>query len=440
MSSIAHILLDRGIRVFGYDKNDSKVVRDLQKRGAEISPEPSDKILSEQDYFIYSSAINRKNHPVYRKLEERGIPSFHRSEILQNLFQEKKCVAVAGSHGKTSTTAMVSRILLHAKKDISIMVGGNLPFLQNRGGRSGNSDWAVFEADESDGSFSIYTPRIKLLSNIDRDHLDYYGTEEKLTEAFARFIENKGDSLSIVNLSDPGVRNMLIKTGLKKNILSFSEDDKQIEGIPHYRISIYTNKLIFKEDENSYELSCPFPGRHYLHNAFLAYLACKQIGIETKTSLKALSLYEGVERRLEFLGDWKGVRLYDDYGHHPTEISAVLNSLNILKKEYSSRSIVLFQPHRYTRTKELYREFAESLIKADKIFLLPIYSAGEEAIAGIHTGLIAQRLPTEKTSLLSGKIDEDIQILQKELQKGDIFLSIGAGNVRSWAEKLKLIS
>lgn len=453
MSSLAHILIDKGERVSGYDKADSDVVQKLRHRNVSIAKDPTYMDLRDVDFAVYSSAV-KPDHPVFQKCQKENIPLIHRSELLHELFKEKNSISVAGSHGKTSTTAMIGQILLEAAKEPAIMLGGEVGYLDGKGGRWGKGKWGVYESDESDGTFLNHRANIKIVTNIDNDHLDYYKEEKNLLTAFAEYTINPEKSASIICLDDPGVRESLKLIQNKQGITGYIERKKllelmQEEGgsnsdslIPESLKDIFIESYILLENELQFEreneikrLKLPFPGEHYLRNGFAALLAAEKCGVDINAAIHTLKDYTGVKRRLEFLGRTNEISVYDDYGHHPTEISSVVNSLNKMKS-HSSRSCILFQPHRYTRTRDHYRDFASALAKADLLYLLPIYSAGEEKIEGISTELIYEHIENkENVHFLTGMIEQDLEILISTLCPGDFFVSLGAGNVRSWAEE-----
>jgi UDP-N-acetylmuramate--alanine ligase len=235
------------------------------------------------------------------------------------------------------------------------------------------------------------------------------------------------------NLDDLGVRRAIQSIPMNRKIHGITNDShKQSEFAIFY--SIQENELIFQKNGKEYVLSTPYAGDHYLTNGLLAILATEKAGVPIETSLKILQKYSGVKRRLEFLGEFHKIKVYDDYGHHPTEIESVLNSMNKMKKNRESLCVV-FQPHRYTRTKELYLDFAKILSKIDKLFLLPIYPAGEDPIPGVSSDLIYKNLTNkQKTWFLTGSIQKDVLVLKKEIEPGDLLVTIGAGSVRSWGE------
>lgn len=439
MSSLAHILLDLKIEVKGYDKSSSDTVRKLEMRGAKISHEPENIDLNEIDYIVYSSAV-KDNHPLFKKALEEHKTLVHRSELLHELFSKKFSIAVAGSHGKTTTTAMTGQILLESGERPSIMLGGEVGILNDRGGKWDNGKWGVYESDESDGTFLNHKADIKIVTNIDNDHLDHYKTVENLHEAFARFIHNKKTSTTIAYLGDSGVESAIDLLDDQKNIIGYVETSRVLslsEKFPELKIEpfeIFDNELSFYRNGFLRKIKLPFTGDHYLKNAFAAFLATEITGVEPDKILESLEQYNGVKRRLEHLGTVNNIHVYDDYGHHPTEILAVIQSIKRMRP-VGSKCCILFQPHRYTRTRDHYLDFAKALDDSDILFLLPIYSAGEIPIEGIATELIYDNLTNkDRTILLTGDIERDVPIIKKYILSGDYLVSLGAGNVREWAE------
>jgi len=244
--------------------------------------------------------------------------------------------------------------------------------------------------------------------------------------------------VSVLLLDDDGIQKSLSAIKDLTGITGFYNTKKNPFMELGEEITLSGNVLSFMRGSKEHSLSLPFTGVHYLRNGFLAILACEKAGIAAEKSIRTLSGYKGVSRRLEFIGMSRNAQIYDDYAHHPTEISAVISSIDLMKPDSTrSRTIVLFQPHRYTRTRDLHREFADVLGKADFVFLLPVYSAGEEPIPGISSNSIFRNFPNKnKISLLSGNIDKDINEIAHYIRENDFFVSIGAGSVRSWAEAL----
>lgn len=438
MSSLAHILADAGFEVSGYDGKKSQVTDNLEKKGVKIFSKLSDLGENiEYDSAIYSSAIRLDSHPIAIFFRQKGIPFFHRSEVLHRCFEHLTCIAVGGSHGKTTTTAMTAHILNDLGYSPSVMVGGDVSFLNGVGGRFSSGKIGVFESDESDGTFLNHKAQVRILTNIDEDHLDFYHTREKLLEAFAQFI-SFGTEMVILDLDDPGISDCLSLIQDRSKIFGFtSSSTPNVKGsgfksLVHYKIE--NKKLIFYLDGKEFEITSRFPGKHYLTNSLAGVLAAYSLGADPKEAARLVSGYAGVKRRLEYIGNKNGVDIYDDYGHHPTEVQAVLSSIRELSGG-RGKPVILFQPHRYTRTKNLYLDFAKSLDQVDTVLLLPIYSAGEDPIPGVSSELIADKMRI-KPKILSGNLSADLLILKELLKPGDVFVSLGAGNVRDWGLEL----
>ncbi|WP_078127379.1 UDP-N-acetylmuramate--L-alanine ligase [Leptospira alexanderi] len=500
MSSLAFLLLSKGLKVGGYDGKHSAVVEKLVLNGATVLHK-SDVLEAENyDLAVYSSAIRLDSHPLVKKFKDKGIPLVHRSELLHQVMSEKKQISVAGSHGKTTTSAMTAFLLEKCGMSPSIMVGGEVAFLGGKGGSWGEGEWGIFESDESDGTFNNHNAGIRILTNVDEDHLDHYQTRENLLNAFARYMERASRKL-ILNLDDIGIRDSLtliqdhskilgfsksfvsggianglsqnsdvegtrtgdsdvaenrvissnlenetLRTG-KKDISQYSKEkvssietfgvrnntgNDALSDINSSKIIYYTiesGSLSFRFQEKEYSFSLKYPGEHYLKNALAAILACSEAGAPIAELVSKISEYSGVSRRLEYLGSKNGIEVYDDYGHHPTEIKAVIQSMEGLKK--NGRAIILFQPHRYTRTQNLYKEFAESLDTGESVYLLPIYPAGEDPIEGVGTELISDSMKVP-AKILPKEISEGIFTLKNSLKPGDKLITLGAGNVRDW--------
>ncbi|TGM89813.1 UDP-N-acetylmuramate--L-alanine ligase [Leptospira licerasiae] len=438
MSSLAHILADAGFKVSGYDGKKSQVTENLEKKGVKIFSKLSELGENiEYDSAIYSSAIRLDSHPIAIFFRQKGIPFFHRSEVLHRCFEHLTCIAVGGSHGKTTTTAMTAHILNDLGYSPSVMVGGDVSFLNGVGGRFSSGKIGVFESDESDGTFLNHKAQVRILTNIDEDHLDFYHTREKLLEAFAQFISS-GTEMVILDLDDPGISDCLSLIQDRSKIFGFtSTSSPNIKGagfksLVHYKIE--NKKLMFYLDGKEFEITSRFPGKHYLTNSLAGVLAAYSLGADLKEAARSVSGYAGVKRRLEYIGNKNGVDIYDDYGHHPTEVQAVLSSIRELSGG-RGKPVILFQPHRYTRTKNLYLDFAKSLDQVDTVLLLPIYSAGEDPIPGVSSELIADKMRI-KPKILSGNLSADLLILKELLKPGDVFVSLGAGNVRDWGLEL----
>lgn len=454
MSSLAHMALDLKLPVIGYDKKNSETTEYLEKRGAVIKNDITKISLDGIEMVVFSSAINDKHKLVFDEIKNKNIPLKHRSEFMHLLVSNQKSISVAGSHGKTSTTTMVSQILTELGMDPTIMIGGDTSLLEKRGGKIGTGKFAVYESDESDGTFLGHKASIRLLTNIDNDHLDYYKTRERLEDAFFEYIAfgTAGDSVLYAN--DPGIRDVLLH---KTKNLQVSQDFRLYLCIEKQEIKSdwflwletkLRNQLIpviyeIKQELLEFDfpgfvtlsLQLPYPGVHYLTNGLVALVGAFVAGVSPELSVEILSRYIGVKRRQEILGNWNGVMVMDDYGHHPTEIAMVIRSLkNKLKSD--GKLVVLFQPHRYTRTQLLAKELAESLSLAETLMILPIYSAGESPIPGITHKSFLPFLTRKNSEFLIGEMNLDLISIKSKLKPGDILLCLGAGNVRDWGLQL----
>ncbi|TGJ98877.1 UDP-N-acetylmuramate--L-alanine ligase [Leptospira langatensis] len=442
MSSLAHILSDAGLSVTGYDGKKSPVTEALEKKGVRIFSSLAEIPDEDYDAAIYSSAIRLDSHPIASHFKKKGIRFYHRSEVLHSCFRHLTCIAVAGSHGKTTTTAMTAHILNDLGYSPSLMVGGDVAFLGGIGGRFSTGKFGVFESDESDGTFLNHKSEFRILTNIDEDHLDFYKTREKLLAAFAEFISSTPEQI-VLDLDNVGIQDCLVQIQDHTRILGFVQvqekdwDTMQIAKDRKYSdlaklvyYKIENKHLVFRMDGEEFTLTSRFPGKHYLTNSLAAVLAAFSVGVPIASAARSVSDYAGVKRRLEYIGTKNGVQIYDDYGHHPTEVKAVLSSVKELSQG-SGKAVILFQPHRFTRTQNLYKDFAESLDLGETVLLLPIYSAGEDPISGVSSELIANEMK-KKPKLLSGNLRSDLYLLNEILSPGDVFVSLGAGNVREW--------
>ncbi len=450
MSSLAHMTLDLGVQTYGYDKNKSETTEALEYRGAIIFHT----LESFSDYpielAVYSSAFQDKGFLLDR-IRSAGIPLLHRSSYMHQLVEAKTSISVAGSHGKTSTTTMLSQILEEKNFDPTIMIGGESGLLGKKGGKIGRGLVSVYESDESDGTFLNHKAHIRILTNIDNDHLDYYKTLDALQSSFVKYLNVEEEGHSVICGEDIGIQEILKGLPASSNFhpnfeLWISIDSRNrdsydwilpLQNVLKKKLHLVEYKiledtfLVEVSETSTYAIDIPFPGWHYRSNAILAILAAKILGVSEIDAAKILSRYVGVKRRQEVLGERRGVQVIDDYGHHPTEIEMVIRSLSQSVRD-NGNLVVLFQPHRYTRTQLLLRELANSLANAKFVFLLPIYSAGEEPIPNVTTESFLDFLSSESTRILSGRIVEDIPILTKFLKPNDTLLCLGAGNVRDW--------
>jgi len=428
MSGIATVLLGMGYRVSGSDIKRSAVLERLKALGAtcHIGHEAGN-ITRDIDTVVISTAISPDN-PEVLEARRLGIPLVKRGEMLARLMREKRGIAVAGAHGKTTTTSMTALVLEENGLDPTILIGGDL---SNIGGNAklGRGELLVAEADESDGSFLLLDPQVAVVTNIEDDHLDYYGSQEKLVEAFQAFLRKvPQDGVAVICLDDPILKEM--REGLPCPVITYGSRDSGADYVLH--------SFATKDGMNCGEVYCGgeklgtlelrVPGYHNLLNALAAIAVGRHLGLDFAQITGALRLFKGAKRRYQLVGEARGVRVVDDYAHHPTEVKATLQAA---RSAHPGRIIAVFQPHRYTRTRQLYREFGQSFGKADLVILTDIYAASEQPIEGVHTKLIIETIPRREGQqvMYLPSLAEAADFLVKEARSGDLVLTMGAGDV-----------
>lgn len=426
MSGIASVLLRRGFRVSGSDLVESDLVRHLRDLGAVIHIGHSEENLENPDIVVVSSAIHDDN-PELLAAKKKGIPVVHRMDMLLKTVSQKRLIAIAGAHGKTTTTSMVSWILREDGKDPTFFVGGE--FAGEGTSHQGMGDYAVFETDESDGSFLKVEADVHLVTNVDNDHLDHWGSMEALQKAFYDFLGNtKRDGYRVVCSDDP-LLNSWAKGKSRVETYGFSEDAA-------WRLTDLEPKgwgsraSVLLRGETVGQLTLSIPGRHTAQNALGALAAAHLSGVDVPRALRHLSTYPGVKRRLERIGEFCGVTLLDDFAHHPREISATVAAV---REAFPGRRLVVaFQPHRYSRTKILKDDFGSALSGADAVFVLGIYAGpGEAPLDGVSSRFIADAVEQHGLSSVTLIEDRDsvVERLVSACQAGDVLLTMGAGDV-----------
>jgi len=426
MSGIAEILADRGFTVSGCDLKRSVSTDLLSRRGISVTIGHDPAHLAGIDLVVVTSAVRGEN-PEIDAAHARGIQVMKRKEMLGTLVNQKRAVGVSGTHGKTTTSAMIAVILEEAGLDPTIIIGGMLRNLGTNA-KNGRGDFAVVEADEYDRSFHELRPAVAVVTNIEADHLEYYGSFEAIAEAFRIFVEGIKPGGAVVGcIDDPSVASLLSKTSqrviryglsdaadLRATRISFDERGSHFEvpGIGSFRLFV--------------------PGEHNVRNALAAIAVARELGISSAVIAAALAKFLGVDRRFQILGELAGAIIVDDYAHHPTEIRATLNAA---RRGYPRRRIVaLFQPHLYSRTRDFAREFAESLLVADVALVAPIYAAREEPIEGITARLIAEA--AEGVEFVEGTNIQIVEKMRRRLEPNDLFITLGAGDVHEISEAL----
>ncbi|MBI3300282.1 MAG: UDP-N-acetylmuramate--L-alanine ligase [Elusimicrobia bacterium] len=426
MSGIAQVLLNLGFSVSGSDLKDTELTRRLRRAGAKVHLGHRAAHAAGAEVVVVSSAVAAEN-PEARWARAHGVPVVPRVAMLAELARLKKTITVAGSHGKTTTTAMVGMALQAAGVDPTVVVGGQVANLMGANARVGLGDYLVAEADESDGSFLSLFPLVAVVTNIDDDHLDHYGTMENLKAAFREHLGRLPFyGLAVVCGEDANAVAAARAAG--RPVLTYALDraaDWRGKVLPALSGKAAQRLEVKKHGRRWGTLDLRVPGRHNALNALAAAAAADFIGCAPKKVAKGLSDFRGVGRRLERLGSARGVLFIDDYGHHPTEVRATLAAMRGSFAK-GRRLVVVFQPHRYTRTRQLWRQFGPALKGADAAYVLPVYAAGEKPIRGVSSGLIigAARRAGVAARPFTRAVD-----LACELAAGDVVLTLGAGDV-----------
>jgi UDP-N-acetylmuramate--alanine ligase len=435
MSGIAEVLLTLGYAVSGSDLADSDTTRRLERLGAKVTTGAHDgeTIDPEVDVLVMSSAVAFSN-PEVVKARELKIPVIQRAEMLAELMRMKTGIAVAGTHGKTTTTSLVGAVLREAGRDPTVVVGGKVRTLGSNA-RLGTGEFLVAEADESDGSFLHLSPIYAIVTNIDPEHLDYFGDMERVKAAYAQFVQRVPFyGLAVLCIDNVNVRAMLPKMNKRYVTYGTSPDadwqarDLQVEGME-------TRFEVWRGDRRLGPVRLHMPGRHYAMNALAAIAVADDLGIPWRIAAHALEEFGGVHRRFEVRGEECQILVVDDYGHHPEEIRVTLRAA---REGFARRLVVAFQPHRYSRTRDLFDEFLSVFDDADVLLLTDIYPAGEDRIEGVSGEALYQALKRR------GHLDVRFvparerlgEALLEAVRPGDLVLTLGAGDVYKCADEL----
>lgn len=441
MSGIAEVLINLDFQVSGSDLRRSPAVVRLERLGAEIHIGHAAGNLGEADVVVVSGAVDAGN-PEIEAARQRRIPVIARAEMLGELMRFRQGIAVAGSHGKTTVTSMIATLLAEGGMDPTFIVGG-LVNAFGSGARLGRGRYLVAEADESDGSFLKLQPVISVVTNIDRDHLDAYrGSFDKLQEAFLTFLHHLPFfGVAVVCLDDAHVAELLPDIGRQVVTYGFDEqaDVRATDVAQKGARSTFT--LWLADDDAGHEVSMGLPGRHNVLNALAAAAVASEVGIGTAAIVRGLNAFGGIGRRFAEIGlldvDGRQVLAFEDYGHHPTELEAIVETV---RAGWPGRRLVLaFQPHRYTRTRDQFDDFARVLASADALLLADIYPAGEEPLAGIDSDFLARAVQRRRSIPLvrAGGVDEAPGMLGELLEDGDFLMVMGAGDFGGLAALLR---
>lgn len=435
MSGIAKVLHEQGHKVSGSDLQQNNITDNLMKMGIEIFLGHSSSNLREGvDLLAVSSAIPQ-NNPEVVSARENGIPVIKRGELLAQIVNQYKGIAVAGAHGKTTTTAMMYKVLSDSKLDPSFVLGGQLQSDQQNA-KLGSGEYFVTESDESDASFLALSPYICIVTNIEGDHLDYYKSFSNLQKAFQQFINQvRTDGFAVLYGEDESIKKISSQLTGKKIFYGQSQDcdyyfaNWQTEGLG----SVFE---VFKRGQKIGKLKLQIPGKHNALNALAVLAVAMEIGIDFQIIKDSLAGFSGANRRFQIIGKEKGVLIVDDYAHHPTEIKATLRAT---REIHPGRIIAVFQPHRYSRTSLLAKEFGRSFIDADMVFITDIYSAGEKKIAGVSGDLIYNAaLQADCNAFYAADKGSVENLLLEQLKEGDLLITLGAGDI--WKTGLSILN
>jgi UDP-N-acetylmuramate--alanine ligase len=435
MSGIAEVLVTLGFRVTGSDIKETATVQRLRAMGATVAIGHRAENVGEADAVVRSTAVGADN-PEIGEAMRRPIPVIHRAEMLAELMRLKYGIAVAGSHGKTTTTSMLATCVAAAGLDPTVVIGGRLDSLGGANARLGAGDELVAEADESDGTFLLLSPTVALITNIDAEHMEHFQTMERLEETFLEFANRVpfyGYSVlcqdhPVVQRLIPRVRRRVVTYGFAR---SATYRASSIE-----RHGLRTSFRVHQGDETLGEVSLGMPGLHNVSNATGAIAAAMELSIPFATLQTALHGFTGVQRRFTVRADVGGVLVVDDYGHHPAEIDATLAAA---EGGFPERRIVaVFQPHRYTRVQNLWTDFQTAFNRADLVVVCPIYAAGESPIEGVDHRELTQRMRERghRGAASVESLDEALELLARDVRPGDVVITLGAGDVNRLCDEL----
>jgi UDP-N-acetylmuramate--alanine ligase len=438
MSGIAEVMHQLGYKVQGSDAADGYVVEKLRKNGIPVAIGHSPDNLGDAAVVVCSTAIKDSN-PEVQVAAERRIPRVRRAEMLAELMRMQKTVAVAGTHGKTTTTSMIAALLDSGGLDPTVINGGII----NRYGsnaRLGKSDWWVIEADESDGSFLRLDGTIAVVTNIDPEHLEHYGGFEAVKDAFVEFVENVPFyGLAVLCVDHPEVQNIIGRIRDRRIVtygFSALADIRAENVTPVPGGTRFDAMILDREGERrAVAVHVPIPGRHNVQNALAAIAVALELGISDEAIVAGFERFEGVKRRFTKVGEVDGAIVIDDYAHHPTEIRAVLAAA---REGAEGRVIAVVQPHRFTRLQSLMEEFQSAFNDADVVFVAPVYPAGEEPIEGVDSNALAEGLRAHGHRMVRAvdDLDDLCGALRDLAAEGDIVICMGAGDITKWAGAL----
>lgn len=432
MSGLATIMKNLGFRVSGSDLQSSEITRRLKRMGIQVKYGHKKENAKGADVVVYSSAIREGNSELI-EAKRMGVPLIHRAELLAELTRMKFAICISGTHGKTTTTSIVSDVLQHGGLSPTTVIGGIA--IGKSQASLGAGDYLVCEVDESDKSFLRVFPSYAVITNIEAEHLDYYEDLDEIKEHFGHYANHVpfwgcvflGVDSAVTRDVRPNIRRRVIVYGFETNA------DLRAEGMEKYDFGVSFKVRSHKRLVGRFRIN--LPGIHNVANALAAIGVGMELGIPTKMIRSALENFRGVHRRMEYIGDAKGIRVFDDYGHHPTEIAITLQTL----RDYfpNQRIVSVFQPHRFTRTYHLFDQFAIAFLNADTVIVTEIYAAHEMPIPGVTGRALAKRIAKEQDAVhFMGKFTNILRFLKRTLKPGDIVIIQGAGDINKVAQRL----
>lgn len=438
MSGLALLLQELGYEVSGCDVARTCYTDKVEARSIEVTLGHDADHLDRYapDLLIYSSAVAGTNPEIVEALR-RGVMTAKRAEVLSLLFNSRFGVGIAGTHGKTTTSSMISLILERAELSPTVAIGGELCDI-GCNAKLGQGAMMVAELDESDGSFELFSPYISIVTNIDWDHVDRYPDLQSVVDGFSRFLSNRHpEGNTIVCAEDPGVQ-ILLSQRVTEGLITYgwgAEWDWGAQALEHFSGGGVSFDLL-RRGVPAGKIRLGVSGEHNVLNSLAALAAVELLGVDVTKASRALKDFRGAKRRLQFIGKSRDIDVYDDYAHHPREISATLTALRQIFPE--RRLIVAFQPHRYSRTAALYDGFAQSLSLADLVALAPVYPADEPSLPGVDSTLISEAMKSKGFAepLLASTLEELSEVLASRLKAGDLVVTVGAGNIFKLGKRL----
>ena len=441
MSGIAEMLNNLGHRVQGSDISDNANVQRLRAKGIPVAIGHDGDNLGDAEVVVVSTAI-RHDNPELRAARVRSLPIVRRAEMLAELMRFRNSVAIGGTHGKTTTTSMVATLLDAGGLDPTVINGGIIN-AYGTNARMGDGEWMVVEADESDGTFLKLPADVAVVTNVDPEHLDFYGTFDKVREAFAQFVENVPFyGFGVMCLDHPEVQSLVAAID-DRRIVTYGENPQADVRYSNLRMEgatsifdIHIRKRKTGETIEISDLRLPMPGRHNVSNATAAIAVAHELGLGPDAIANGLAAFGGVKRRFTHVGQWGGADIFDDYGHHPVEIRAVLSAA---RDACQGRVIAIAQPHRYTRLASLFDDFAACFNDADLVAIAPVFAAGEEPIDGVNSEELVSRMKAaghRDARVLEGP-EGLAPLVRAEAKPGDFVVCLGAGSITGWAAGLQ---